>query len=215
MGWPVTIPAAWRCRRRYRRHAAGLVAVSSLAVEGCDAAIGHWANAKIVPWITSDLPNDRFEAGFIGYGGRYEYHRQYRVLASAWVVPFGSTEPCPWRVVAAPSFAQRVGESRRLLVARYRLVAPRSRIRCIKAHLDELTNQGLQFGVDRLAPAILGRATGDGWKRSPGRQPVSMISLMQSAADPAPRDCDPFYRHHQFHRACGDAGTQRPRTAAQ
>jgi adenylate cyclase len=30
-----------------------------------------------------------------------------------------------------------------------------------------------------------------------------------------PRDCDPFYRHHQFHRACGDAGTQRPRTAAQ
>jgi DNA-binding NtrC family response regulator len=31
----------------------------------------------------------------------------------------------------------------------------------------------------------------------------------------APRDCDPFYRHHQFHRACGDAGTQRPRTAAQ
>ena len=25
----------------------------------------------------------------------------------------------------------------------------------------------------------------------------------------------PFYRHHQFHRACGDAGTQRPRTAAQ
>ena len=57
-------------------------------------------------------------------------------------------------------------KSRRLLVARYRLVAPRSRIRCIKAHLDELTNQGLQFGVDRLAPAILGRATGDGWKRS-------------------------------------------------
>ena len=41
------------------RDAAGLVAVSSLAVEGCDAAIGHWANAKIVPWITSDLPNDR------------------------------------------------------------------------------------------------------------------------------------------------------------
>ena len=42
---------------------------------------------------------------------------------------------------------------RQLHVARYRLVAPRSRIRRIKANLDELTNQGLQFGIDRLAPA--------------------------------------------------------------
>ena len=91
--------------------------------------------------------------GIIGHGGRYEYQHQRRVLASAWAVPLGSTKPCPWRVVATPSFAQRVGESRRLHVARYRLVAPRSRIRRIKAHLDELTNQGLQFGVDRLAPA--------------------------------------------------------------
>ena len=89
----------------------------------------------------------------IGHGGRYEYQRQCSVLASAWAVPLGSTKPCPWRVVATPSFAQRVGESRRLHVARYRLVAPRSRIRRIKAHLDELTNQGLQFGVVRLAPA--------------------------------------------------------------
>ena len=47
--------------------------------------------------------------------------------------------------------------SRRLHVARYRLVAPRSRIRRIKAHLDELTNQGLQFGIDRLAPACFQR----------------------------------------------------------
>ena len=83
----------------------------------------------------------------IGHGGRYEYQLQCRVLASAWAVPLGSTKPCPWRVVATPSFAQRVGESRQLHVARYRLVAPRSRIRRIKAHLDELTNQGLQFGV--------------------------------------------------------------------
>ena len=88
--------------------------------------------------------------GVIGRGGRYEYQHQCRVLASAWAVLLGSTKPCPWRVVATPSFAQRVGESRRLHVARYRLVAPRSRIRRIKAHLDELTNQGLQFGVDRL-----------------------------------------------------------------
>ena len=57
------------------------------------------------------------------------------------------------RVVATPSFAQRVGESRQLHVVRYRLVAPRSRIRRIKAHLDKLTNQGLQLGVDRFAPA--------------------------------------------------------------
>ena len=92
------------------------------------------------------------EAGFIGYGGRYEYQHQCRALASAWAVPLRSTKPCPWRVVATPSFAQRVGESRRLHVARYRLVAPRSRIRRIKAHLDELTNQGLQFGVVRFAP---------------------------------------------------------------
>jgi hypothetical protein len=68
----------------------------------------------------------------IGHGGRYEYQHQRRVLASAWAVPLGSTKPCPWRVVATPSFAQRVGESRRLHVARYRLVAPRSRIRRIK-----------------------------------------------------------------------------------
>jgi hypothetical protein len=31
----------------------------------------------------------------------------------------------------------------------------------------------------------------------------------------APRDCDPFYRNCQFHCACGDAGAQRTRNAAQ
>ena len=31
----------------------------------------------------------------------------------------------------------------------------------------------------------------------------------------APRDRDAVHRHRQLHRACGDAGTQRPRTAAQ
>jgi predicted ATPase len=61
------------------------------------------------------LPNDgRYPAldltpehrhKIIGHGGRYEYQHLCRVLASAWAVPLGSTKPCPWRVVATPSFA--------------------------------------------------------------------------------------------------------------
>ena len=37
-----------------------------------------------------------------------ELQHQWRVLASAWAVPLGSTKPCPWRVVATPSFAGRI-----------------------------------------------------------------------------------------------------------
>jgi CheY-like chemotaxis protein len=48
----------------------------------------------------------------IGHGGRHAHQHRCWVIASTPRLQLGSTESRPWRVVATPSFAPRVGESR-------------------------------------------------------------------------------------------------------